>query len=108
MKNTIKENIGLIVALVATICSIFMFYLGWDMGEKSYAIRDNTIYSEEDLTSSYQNGYNDALIEAEEASMASHTEIVESWMSNIQDVTINGEVVHIVDGNGEEWVITAE
>ena len=108
MKNTIKENIGLIVALVATICSIFMFYLGWDMGEKSHAIRDNTIYSEEDLTSSYQNGYNDALIEAEEASMASHTEIVESWMSNIQDVTINGEVVHIVDGNGEEWVITAE
>ena len=108
MKNTIKENIGLIVALVATICSIFMFYLGWDMGEKSYAIRDNTIYSEEDLTSSYQNGYNDALTEAEEASMASHVEIVESWLCNLQDVTINGKVVHIVDGNGEEWVITAE
>ena len=108
MKNTIKENIGLIVALVATICSIFMFYLGWDMGEQSYAIRDNTIYSEEDLTSSYQNGYNDALIEAEEASMASQIEVVESWMSNLQDVTINGEAIHIVDGNGEEWVITAE
>ena len=108
MKNQVKENIGLIVALVATICSIFMFYLGWDMGEKSHAIRDNTIYSEEDLTSSYQNGYNDALTEAEEASMTSHAEIVESWMSNLQDVTINGEVVHIVDGNGEEWVITAE
>ena len=108
MKNTIKENIGLIVALVATICSIFMFYLGWDMGEKSYAIRDNTIYSEEDLTSSYQNGYNDALIEAEEASMASQIEVVESWMSNLQDVTINGEAIHIVDGNGEEWVITTE
>ena len=108
MKNTIKENIGLIVALVATICSIFMFYLGWDMGEKSYAIRDNTIYSEEDLTSSYQNGYNDALIEAEEASMASQIEVVESWMSNLQDVTINGEAIHIVDGNGEEWFITTE
>ena len=108
MKNTIKENIGLIVALVATICSIFMFYLGWDMGEKSYAIRDNTIYSEEDLTSSYQNGYNDALTEAEESSMASHAEIVESWLCNLESVTINGEVVHIVDGNGEEWVITAE
>ena len=104
----IKENIILVAALIAAICSIFMFYLGWDMGEKSHAIRDNTIYSEEDLTSSYQNGYNDALTEAEEASMASHTEIVEAWMSNLQDVTINGEVVHIVDGNGEEWVITAE
>ena len=108
MKNTIKENIGLIVALVATICSIFMFYLGWDMGEKSYAIRDNTIYSEEDLTSSYQNGYNDALTEAEEASMASHAEIVESWLCNLQDVNINSKVIHIVDGNGEEWVITCE
>lgn len=108
MKNQVKENIGLIVALVATICSIFMFYLGWDMGEKSRAIRDNTIYSEEDLTSSYQNGYNDALTEAEEASMASQIEVVESWMSNLQDVTINGEAIHIVDGNGEEWVITTE
>ena len=104
----IKENIILVAALIAAICSIFMFYLGWDMGEKSHAIRDNTIYSEEDLTSSYQNGYNDALTEAEEASMASQIEVIESWMSNLQDVTINYEVVHIVDGNGEEWVITAE
>ena len=108
MKNQVKENIVLIAALVAAVCSIFMFYLGWDMGEKSHAIRDNTIYSEEDLTSSYQNGYNDALTEAEEASMSSQIEVVESWMSNLQDVTINDEVVHIVDGNGEEWVITTE
>lgn len=104
----IKENIILVAALIAAICSIFMFYLGWDMGEKSHAIKDTTLYSEEDLTSSYQNGYNDALTEAEEASMASHTEIIESWMSNLQDVTINGKVIHIVDGNGEEWIITGE
>ena len=104
----IKENIILVAALIAAICSIFMFYLGWDMGEKSHAIKDTTLYSEEDLTSSYQNGYNDALTEAEEASMASQIEIVESWLCNLESVTINGEVVHIVDGNGEEWVITAE
>ena len=108
MKNQVKENIGLIVALVATLCSIFMFYLGWDMGEKSHAIKDTTLYSEEDLTGSYNVGYEDGLHEAEEASMTSHAEIVESWLCNLQDVTINGEVVHIVDGNGEEWVITAE
>ena len=108
MKNTIKENIGLIVALVATLCSIFMFWLGWDMGEKSHAIKDTTLYSEEDLTGSYNVGYEDGLPEAEEASMASHTEIVENWLCNLQDVTINGEVVHIVDGNGKEWVITCE
>ena len=104
----IKENIILVAALIAAICSIFMFYLGWDMGEKSHAIKDTTLYSEEDLTSSYQNGYNDALTEAEEASMASQIEVVESWMSNLQDVTINGEAIHIIDGNGEEWVITTE
>ena len=108
MKNQVKENISLIVALVATLCSIFMFWLGWDMGEKSYAIKDPTIYSEEDLTGSYNVGYEDGLHEAEKASMASHTEIVENWLCNLQDVTINGEVVHIVDGNGKEWIITGE
>ena len=108
MKNHVKENIGLIVAFVATLCSIFMFWLGWDMGEKSYAIKDPTIYSEEDLTGSYNVGYEDGLHEAEEASMASHTEIVENWLCNLQDVNINGDVIHIIDSNGEEWVITAE
>ena len=104
----IKENIILVAALIAAICSIFMFYLGWDMGEKSHAIKDTTLYSEEDLTGSYNVGYEDGLHEAEEASMASQIEIIENWLCNLQDVTINGEVVHIVDGNGEEWVITAE
>ena len=108
MKNQVKENIGLIVALVATFCSIFMFWLGWDMGEKSHAIKDTTLYSEEDLTGSYNVGYEDGLHEAEEASMASQIEIVESWLCNLESVTINDEVVHIVDGNGEDWVITAE
>lgn len=104
----IKENIGLVVALIATLCSIFMFWLGWDMGEKFYQIKDTTLYSEEDLTGCYNMGYEDALVEAEESSMASQAEIVESWMSNLESVTINGEVIHIVDGNGEEWVLTAE
>lgn len=104
----IKENIILVAALLTAICSIFMFYLGWDMGEKSHAIKDTTLYSKEDLTGSYNVGFEDGLHEAEESSMASHTEIVENWLCNLQDVTINGEVVHIVDGNGEEWVITAE
>ena len=108
MKNQVKENIVLIAALVAAVCSIFIFYLGWDMGEKSHAIKDTTLYSEEDLTGSYNKGYEDGLHEAEEASMASHTEIIESWMSNLQDVTINSKVIHIIDGNGEEWVITCE
>lgn len=104
----IKENIILIAALLATICSIFMFYLGWDMGEKSYSIKDDTLYSEEDLTGSFQVGYETGLHEVEEASMVSQIEIVESWLCNLKSVTINDDVIHIVDGNGEEWVITAE
>ena len=108
MKNQVKENIVLIAALVAAVCSIFMFYLGWDMGEKSYAIKDTTLYSEEDLTGSYNVGYENGLHEAEEASMASQIEIVESWLCNLESVTINDDVVHIVDGNGEEWIITGE
>ena len=108
MKNQVKENIVLIAALVAAVCSIFMFWLGWDMGEKSHAIKDTTLYSKEDLTGSYNVGYEDGLHEAEEASMASQIEIVESWLCNLESVTINDEVVHIIDGNGEEWVITAE
>ena len=108
MKDQVKENIVLIAALVAAVCSIFMFYLGWDMGEKSHAIKDTTLYSEEDLTGSYNVGFEDGLHEAEEASMASQIEIVETWLCNLESVTINDEVVHIVDGNGEEWVITTE
>ena len=104
----IKENIILIAALLAAFCSVFMFWLGWDMGEKSYAIKDDTLYSEEDLTGSFQVGYETGLHEAEEASMASQTEIVETWLCNLESVTINGEVVHLVDSNGEEWVITGE
>lgn len=104
----IKENIILVAALLTAVCSIFMFYLGWDMGEKSYQIKDDTIYSEEDLTGSFQVGYETGLHEVEESAMASHVEIVEAWMSNLESVTINGDVVHIIDGNGEEWIITAE
>lgn len=104
----VKENIILVAALIAAVCSVFMFYLGWDMGEKSYAIRDTTLYSDEDLTGSFQVGYETGLYEAEESAMASHVEIVEAWMSNLESVAINGDVVHIIDGNGNEWIITGE
>lgn len=108
MKNQVKENIGLIVALVATLCSIFMFWLGWDMGEKSYQIKDDTIYSHEDLTGSFQVGYKTGLSDAEESAMASHVEIVEAWMSNLESVTINDDTIHIIDSNGEEWVLLSD
>lgn len=108
MKNQVKENIVLIVCILVAASSIFMFWLGWDMGEKSYSIKDTTLHTEEDVKDAYYFGYEDGLAEAEEASMASHIEIVEAWMSNFKSVTINNDVVHIIDSNGEEWVITGE
>lgn len=108
MKKQVRENIVLIICVLVAACSIFMFWLGWDMGEKSYAIKDTTLYSEEDLTSSYNKGYEDALLDAEEASMASHTEIVESWVCNLESVIVNDDTIHIIDNNGEEWILLSD
>ena len=108
MKNTIKENITLIVLLLVAASSIFLFRLGWNMGEKSYAIHDKTIYTSEEVESSFEEGFNTGLNEAMEMTMASHTEIVESWMCNIQSVSINNDTIHIIDGNGEEWILLSD
>ena len=104
----IKENIVLVATLLAAICSIFMFWLGWDMGEKSYSIKDDTLYTEEDLTGSYNVGYEDGLRDAEEASMASHIEIVENWICNLETIYNNNGTIHIIDKDGEEWVLVAD
>ena len=70
MKNTIKENITLILLLLVAASSIFMFRLGWNMGEKSYSIHDKTIYSSEELESSFKEGFNTGLNEALDMTMA--------------------------------------
>ena len=46
--------------------------------------------------------------DAEESAMASHVEIVEAWMSNLESVTINDDTIHIIDSNGEEWVLLSD
>lgn len=72
-------------------------------------------HAENDLTSAniqeaYDNGYEAGKAEATTSSI----EAVENWMTNTEEVVINTHedgsdpVIHIVDGNGEEWVLIAD
>ena len=108
MKSTIKENAVLAILLLVAASSIFLFRLGWNMGEKSHIIHDKTLYTSEEVESSFEEGFNTGLNEAIESTMASHAEIVESWMNNIISITINNDTIHIIDGNGEEWILLSD
>ena len=60
------------------------------------------VYTEEDLTGSYNAGYDKGIEEA-------YTTI-ENWFSNLQSVTISEDnsTIHLIDGNGEEWVLVSD
>lgn len=60
------------------------------------------VYTKEDVTGAYNAGY-DAGIED------SYT-TTENWFSNLQSVTIgeDGTTIHLIDGNGEEWVLVSD
>ena len=60
------------------------------------------VYTKEDVTGAYNAGY-DAGIED------SYT-TTEDWFSNLQSVTIgeDGTTIHLIDGNGEEWVLVSD
>lgn len=60
------------------------------------------VYTEEDLTGSYNAGYDKGIEEAYATT--------ENWFSNLQSVTIgeDGTTIHLIDGNGEEWVLVSD
>ena len=66
---------------------------------KSYL---NEVYTNEDLTGSYNSGYDKGYEEAYSST--------EDWFSNLQNVTISedGTTIHLIDGNGEEWVLVSD
>lgn len=66
---------------------------------KSYP---NEVYTNEDVTGSYNAGYDKGY---EEAYVTT-----ESWFSNLQSVTISEDetTIHLIDGNGEEWVLVSD
>ena len=60
------------------------------------------VYTEEDLTGSYNAGYDKGIEEAYTTT--------EDWFSNLQSVTIgeDNSTIHLIDGNGEEWVLVSD
>ena len=60
------------------------------------------VYTEEDLTGSYNAGYDKGIEEAYATT--------EDWFSNLQSVTIgeDGTTIHLIDSNGEEWVLVSD
>mgnify|MGYP004508968265 CR=1 FL=1 len=66
---------------------------------KSYP---NEVYTNEDVTGSYNAGYDKGYEEAYATT--------ESWFSNLQSVTVSedGTTIHLIDENGEEWVLVSD
>ena len=60
------------------------------------------VYTEEDLTGSYNAGYDKGIEEAYATT--------ENWFSNLQSVTIgeDNSTIHLIDDNGEEWVLVSD
>lgn len=60
------------------------------------------VYTEEDLTGSYNAGYDKGVEEAYTTT--------EDWFSNLQSVTISEDnsTIHLIDSNGEEWVLVSD
>ena len=81
----------LIICLVVLICNI-------DYSKSTPA----EVYTKEDLTGSYNAGYDKGIEEAYATT--------EDWFSNLQSVTIgeDNSTIHLIDGNGEEWVLVSD
>ena len=60
------------------------------------------VYTEEDLTGSYNAGYDKGIEEAYTTT--------EDWFSNLRSVTIgeDNSTIHLIDSNGEEWVLVSD
>lgn len=81
----------LAISVIALICNI-------DYSKSTPA----KVYTEEDLTGSYNAGYDKGIEEAYATT--------EDWFSNLQSVTIgeDNSTIHLIDGNGEEWVLVSD
>lgn len=60
------------------------------------------VYTKEDLTGAYNTGYDKGVEEAYTTT--------EDWFSNLQSVTIgeDNSTIHLIDSNGEEWVLVSD
>lgn len=81
----------LIICLVVLICNI-------DYSKSTPA----EVFTNEDVTGAYNAGYDKGIED-------SYT-TTEDWFSNLQSVTIgeDGTTIHLIDDNGEEWVLVSD
>ena len=81
----------LAISIITLICNI-------DYDKSSPA----EVYTEEDLTGAYNTGYDKGVEEAYTTT--------EDWFSNLQSVTVgeDNSTIHLIDGNGEEWVLVSD
>lgn len=97
-----KVNINWVLLMLVIIlsCSLAMVVI-------YHAENDLTLA---DTQEAYDNGF-EAGVASEHHTMPSNDEM-EAWFSQTQDVVIgtngNDTAVHIIDGNGEEWVLYAD
>lgn len=86
----------IIMAILAI--SVVIFICNIDYSKSTPA----EVYTEEDLTGSYNAGYDKGIEEAYTTT--------EDWFSNLQSVTIgeDNSTIHLIDGNGEEWVLVSD
>ena len=81
----------LAISIITLICNI-------DYDKSSPA----EVYTEEDLTGAYNTGYDKGVEEAYTTT--------EDWFSNLQSITVgeDNSTIHLIDGNGEEWVLVSD
>ena len=86
----------LLMVIIAICCAIFADHIDYDKSSPA------EVYTKEDLTGSYNAGYDKGVNEAYTTT--------EDWFSNLQNVTISEDnsTIHLIDENGEEWVLVSD
>lgn len=100
-KKHININWLLLMATIVLSCSLVMVII-------YHSQHDLTA---EDVQTSYNQGYEDGKA-AEQHTLPTNEEI-EEWFSSTKEVVVGSNeggdtAVHIIDGNGEEWVLFAD
>lgn len=95
-KNMNPRAMFLLMVIIAICCAIFANHIDYNKSTPA------EVYTEENLTESYNAGYDAGIKEAYTTT--------EDWFSNLQNVTISedGTTIHLIDSNGEEWVLVSD
>lgn len=96
-KKSMNPRAMLVLMVIITI-GILILICNIDYSKSTPA----EVYTEEDLTESYNAGYDKGVEETYTTT--------EDWFSNLQSVTIgeDNSTIHLIDGNGEEWVLVSD